>query len=258
LAFGLIVGADDAGTGGLKTTIINPSIAYETKIGKFWGIRAGIQPGITIKSINFNKLVFGDQIARGGSSNPSSVATVEDPTQSKAFVDLGAGALIYSNKFWIGTSFFHLNKPNESLLSNDEVILPIKYSVHAGTKLALNAEEKDPDLKKSISIVAHYRGQNEFDQLDVGVYYTQYIFNVGLWYRGLPGVKSYKPGYSNHDAFATVIGLQKDRLNIGYSYDVTISQLATLTKGAHEITLSYQFCKVKEKKKRLVVSCPKF
>lgn len=258
VGIGLIAGVDDAGSGGLKTTIINPSIAYETKIGKFWAMRAGIQPGVTFKSINFNKLVFGDQIARGGSANPSSVATVEDPTQSKVFVDLGAGALVYNSKFWFGTSFFHLNKPNESLLSNEEVILPIKYSVHAGTKLALNEDERDPNLKKYMSIVAHYRGQNEFDQFDIGIYYTQYIFNIGLWYRGIPGLKAYKPGYSNNDAFATVIGLQKDRLNIGYSYDVTISQLTSITKGAHEITLSYQFCKLKEKKKRLIISCPKF
>lgn len=260
IGVGLLMGVDDAGAGGLRTTLINPNIAYETKLSKTWAVRVGFMPGITIKSVNFNKLIFGDQIARGGSSNPSSVATVEDPTVSKTFISIGTGALIYTSNFWIGTSFFNLNKPNESIMSSEQVILPVRYSVHAGTKITLNKEEKDPDLKKTISIVGHYRGQGEFDQFDIGFYYTQSIFNVGFWYRGLPGIKDYKPGYTNHDAFAAVIGFQKDRLTIGYSYDITISILSTnATKGAHELTLSYQFCKIKEKKtKRLLISCPKF
>jgi type IX secretion system PorP/SprF family membrane protein len=260
IGVGLLMGVDDAGTGGLRTTLINPNIAYETKINKNWAVRVGFQPGITIKSINFNKLLFGDQIARGGSANPSSVATVEEPTINKTFVSLGTGALIYTSNFWIGSSFYNLNKPNESLMANDQVVLPVRYSVHAGTKFLLNKEEKDPDLIKSISLVAHYRGQGEFDQFDIGFYYTQSFFNIGFWYRGLPGIKDYKPGYTNHDAVATVIGFQKDRLSIGYSYDITISILSTnLSRGAHEITLSYQFCKLKEKKtKRTLISCPKF
>jgi type IX secretion system PorP/SprF family membrane protein len=258
IGVGLQCGVDNAGTGGLRTTIINPSIAYETKINRTTAVRFGIQPGITIKSINFNRLIFGDQIARGGNAGASSVTTVETPTQNRAFFDIGVGGLIYNSKYWGGVSFFHLNRPNESFLGSENVTLPIKYSVHGGAKFFINEDEKDPDLKKSFSVVANYRGQGKFDQFDVGVYYSQYVFTAGIWYRGIPGFKAYKPGYRNDDAVAIVIGFQQERLNIGYSYDLTISKLFGLTQGAHEVTLSYQMCKPKKKVNRVLISCPKF
>lgn len=256
---GLQFATDKAGTGGLRTTLINPSIAYETKINKSIGVRFGLQPGVTIKSIQFDKLLFGDQIARGGSANPASVSTVEAPTTNKTFVDLGAGGLIYTSNIWFGTSFYHINRPNESLVGGTDSKLPMKYSFHGGTKLAINKDEKDSDLRKYISLVMNYAGQGKFDQFDLGVYYTQTFFNFGFWYRGLPGFKAYQPGYANNDAIAALIGLQAKRAHIGYSYDITISQLGTVSKGAHELSLSFQLCAVKQKKtKRLLVSCPKF
>ncbi len=257
LGIGMQLGVDEAGTGGLRTTIINPSFAYETNINKTIAFRFGVQPGVTIKSIQFDKLIFGDQLARGGNTGANSIASVENPTQSRAFFDIGAGGLIYTSKFWLGTSFFHINKPNESLYGNDDVKLPIKYSLHGGTKLYLD-DEKDPDLKKSMSIVMNYRGQGKFDQLDVGIYFSKYGVNLGFWYRGIPGLKAYKKGYSNNDAIAIILGFQKKRLRIGYSYDITISKLASLTKGAHEITLSYELCKPKKITKRVLIACPKF
>lgn len=259
IGLGLICGVDDAGTGGLRTTIVNPSFAYEAKITRAFAIRFGVQPGVTIKSISFNRLVFGDQLSRGGPTGGSTTTTIESPTQNRAFFDIGAGVLFYTTRFWGGFSLAHLTRPNESFYTGEEVNLPIKLSVHGGTKILLNPDEKDPDAKKAISIVGHYRGQAEFDQFDIGVYYSQYVFNAGIWYRGIPGLKAYKPGYKNDDAIAAIIGFQKDRLTIGYSYDLTISKLFGLTQGAHEVTLSYQFCDPKKKKvKRMLISCPKF
>jgi hypothetical protein len=90
------------------------------------------------------------------------------------------------------------------------------------------------------------------------LYFTQYIFNAGVWYRGVPFFKD-ASGYSINDAIAIIIGIRTDRLNIGYSYDVTVSQLSSVSNGAHEITLSYQLCKFRKKKKsRLMIPCPKF
>lgn len=259
IGVGLLCGADESGSGDLKTTIITPSIAYETKINRLTGIRFGLQPGVVFKSINYNKLIFGDQIARSGNSNPSSVATIETPALNRVFFDMAAGTLIYTSKFWGGVSFWHLTRPNESFFEFEETRLPLKYSVHGGGKFKLNEDEKDELLKKSMSFACHYRGQNEFDQFDVGLYYTQYIFNLGLWYRGIPGLKAYKPGYQNNDALSLIVGIQQDRFSFGYSYDYTISKLHRSTNGAHEISLSYQFCQPKKKKNsRVLISCPKF
>jgi type IX secretion system PorP/SprF family membrane protein len=259
VGIGLLFAADQAGSGALKTTIISPSFAYEAKITKTFAIRAGIQPAVVIKSIDFDKLVFGDQISRGGNTGASSVATVETPTQTKAFFDINAGVLLYTAKYWGGFSVSHLTTPNESFYESADTKLPMKLSVHGGAKFSLNEDEKDSKQKKYISTALHYRSQGKFDQFDIGVYYSQSIFNLGFWYRGIPGLKAYKPGYSNHDAISFIVGLQAERVNVGYSYDITISKLAGSTQGAHEITMSYQLCNPKKKvKARVVVACPKF
>lgn len=251
---GMIFGTDAAGSGDLKTTTVSPLIAYEAKMTRELIVRFGLQPGVSIHSISFNKLLFGDQIARGGN-----VPTIEDQTQSKTYFDIGAGMLAYTKDFWLGTSMYHLNRPNESLIPGNESILPVRFSMHGGYSYFLNEDEKEEFKRKSIAAAFHYRGQGEFDQLDVGAYYMQYVFNLGIWYRGLPFLKSYKPGYSNNDALALIVGFKTERLNIGYSYDFTISKLVGQTSGAHEITLSYQLCKLtKKKKKRILVPCPKF
>lgn len=254
---GLLFASDVAGTGQLKTTLVNVPIAYEARLTKKMYMRLAGQPGIGIRSINFNNLLFGDQISRGGG-----VASIEDPVKSKVFFDVSAGALFYTRQYWGGLSVFHLNKPNQSMRGDEEGIIPIKYTLHGGAKFKLNEDdEKEDKDQKSISPAFHYRGQNKYDQFDIGLYYTQNVMNIGIWYRGIPLLKAYKraPGYVNNDALNLIIGVKTERFNLGYSYDITISKLAGLSHGAHEIAVSYQLCKLKKKKRyRLLVPCPKF
>src|SRR5205823_106057 len=157
-----------AGTGGLRTTLINPMIAYQAKLSKQLVMRAAIQPGIEMRSINFNDLLFGDQIGRGGN-----VASVEAATQTRTFFDIGAGILLYTAKSWGGLSVYHINKPDESLMGLEGATLPVKYSVHGGSKYIINKDEKDESQIRSVTGVFNYRGQKKFDQLDIGAYYTQ-------------------------------------------------------------------------------------
>ncbi len=250
LGVGMLVANDVAGTGALKTTLINPSIAYEAKLSRDFGMRFGLQPGVTMKSINFNQLTFGDQLATGNSTS------VESQKPNRVYFDMGAGILCYTSKFWGGLSIAHFNQSNESLLDNEDAIRPLKISIHTGAKFLINEDDKVMPLK-SITPAIHYRHQQKFDQLDIGLYYGQGVINLGLWYRGIP-VKRYLPNYPNHDAIAIILGAKTDRFNVGYSYDITISKLANVTSGAHELNISYQFCKLKKRKKRIEVACPKF
>jgi len=246
---GLLIGNDVAGSGNLRTTIINPMVAYQFKVNRELFMRAALQPGISMRTINFNDLLFGDQIYYG--------STKEQPTQSKTFFDMGAGVLAYTIKYWGGFSIYHINRPDETLMGIEGATLPIKYTLHGGIKFILNEDEKDEAHRKSVSPVFHYRGQQKFDQLDIGAYYTHSTVSFGIWYRGIP-VKHYKPGYPNNDAIALILGFKTRNLNIGYSFDITISQLAGFSRGAHEVTLSYRSCKSKKRKKKLQVPCPKF
>jgi type IX secretion system PorP/SprF family membrane protein len=249
---GLAVASDVAGSASLRTTIIYPTVAYETYLNRTYSIRLGVQPGIGMQSINYEKFLFGSEIVSGVGDR------IENPIRSTAYFDANAGLLLHSERAYIGASFFHLNRPNESLMGATSK-LPIKYSIHGGYTYNMSGKSKDILEYKELNVVFHYRGQRKFSQLDLGVYYNQYIFTVGFWYRGLPIVKSYAPGYSNNDAVAFLVGYKKDRISIGYSYDLTISRLYKSTSGAHELSLSYQYCPPAKKiKPRRRVACAKF
>ncbi len=249
LGIGLLLGRSVAGTGNLTNTIINPLVAYEVRINRKLGLRFGVQPGFGINSINFDNLLFGDQIARGGN-----VPTIEELPDNVYYFDVGAGVLAYTHKYWLGVSFYHLNSPINSYDGSERSTLPIKYSAHGGYKFLLN------DEGKSISTAFNYRGQQKFDQLDIGTYYTREMINIGLWYRGIPWLKAYEKGYSNKESIAIIFGIKTDIMNIGYSYDFTISRLnISSSHGSHEISWSYQFCNLKNQRgRRIFVECPSF
>jgi len=252
LGLGVLFTNDHAGSGKLKSTAFSGLVAYEFIANRNLGFRVGFQAGGVIRSVNFNDLLFGDQIARGGN-----VPTVIDPTQTRAFVDFSTGFLTFTKKSWIGISIHHITQPNESLL-DDEAFLPRKFSLHGGTKILLRGEESEPENSYFVTPAFNFRSQAKFDQLDLGCYFSYKIFNAGLWYRGIPVFKEYKKGYPNNDALALLGGLTIDRFNIGYSFDLTISWLRGNTSGAHELSLSYQFCKLTKKRRKVTVSCPKF
>ena len=47
--------------------------------------------------------------------------------------------------------------------------------------------------------------------------------------------------YRSSDAVSLLVGIEKDRFGIYYSYDITTSNLRKYSSGSHEITLSYKF-----------------
>ena len=159
---------------------------------------------------------------------------------------------------WIGTSVRHMNEPNQALISGNSKV-PILLSIHGGAKIPLVTSYK---IKQEISLLPtfQYKFQDKFDQLDAGLYLYYQPIILGIWYRGLPGIKRYDKGFKNHDAVALLIGYKYEDFKIGYSYDITVSKLATNTSGSHEISLSYEFSyKVNRKKPRrkdIRIECP--
>lgn len=253
IGLGMVFTNDVAGAGKLRSTSISGLFAYEAQINREFGMRFGFQGGVGSRSINFNNLIFGDQLSRGGN-----VPTVELPTVNKSFLDFSTGVLFYGKKFWGGMSLFHITQPVESLIE-DEGYAPRKFSIHGGYKQLISGDEDDPETARYILPTFMYKAQDKFDQVDIGLYYLVGKFTLGLWYRGIPGFKKYKPGYPNNDALVFLVGAKHERFSIGYSYDYTISWLKGNAEGAHELTFSYEFCKLKRKKKRSVqVACPKF
>jgi type IX secretion system PorP/SprF family membrane protein len=239
----------------MGTNTVGFSYAYDYKFSRYWSATGGIRATYCYRTLDYNKLIFGDQIGRGSSTSLQPVIP-----EKVSFVDFSAGLLVFSSKKWFGISINHLNKPNQAFLESN-ANLPRKGSIHGGINIPL---EKGGDGRVSqkpyITVASQYRFQQEFDQVDIGLYYKKPYYFIGMWYRGIPLFKAYKPGYSNHDAIAFLIGGSYKQLNIGYSYDITISKLTQVSGGSHEISLNYQFINPKKPKKHRtkIVPCPKF
>ncbi len=262
---GFFVGRDQATVSGLASTLIAAQYAYQLSLTKTFTLRAGFQAGYTFRNVDFSKFVFGDQINPDGSIDPTSETF--NSTTANNFFDIGAGVLLYSENAWFGVSAFHLNQPNQSLIG-EQSLLPRKYSFHVGYKFFLTEGTIGEGLfsrpqERSIAPTAQYKFQGEFDQLDLGLYFTYEPIIFGIWYRGLP-VKSID-GIANNEAIVLLVGItkksKKEIINIGYSYDVTLSNLGTQSGGAHEFSISYAWFSGdprKPPKNVRLIPCPNF
>lgn len=252
---GMVFGREQAGSAGLSTTEVGLLYSYRFLLKKRVYIQAGLKFNYIRTGINFSKLIFNDQLYNGGSSTTESLLA-----NSVSYLDLGSGALIYSEKFWAGIALNHMNQPNQSL-TNNESPLYFKLSTHGGYKFSIDDGNKR-SAAKYFNLAFQYKAQNKFDQLDIGAYYTQEPLVFGLWYRGIPLIKSYQ-GVLNNDAVAIIVGyvLSETNLSLGYSYDATISRLLTNTAGSHEISIIYEIASKRKKKRirrKFFAPCAKF
>lgn len=253
---GMLVLVDKAGTAGLKSTQFNFQYAYRVNFADKWVFSSGLNFGVGFRNIDFNKLIFYDQLDFEGNRDYSEDY---DNIQSSSFFDFGAGGLIYSRKIWLGFSVSHLNKPNRSLL-DDEALIPIKTTVHGGVRIPLYHGLMKRDRVAAIAPSFVYKNQGNFDQLDIGTYFLYEPVVVGLWYRGIPIRQNISDNIS-HDAVVIILGFQLDKVELSYSYDLTISDLGPIAGGAHEIAVKYKLnvaASAKSKKRERFIPCPTF
>lgn len=258
---GVFVMTDRAGTANLRSTSINLQYSYKVKLADKWILSSGLNFGLGHRNLDFSKLVFGDQLEFGDGDQGSTPS--DDPAfsnlQSSTYFDFGAGVLAYSRKFWFGFSAAHLNRPNRSLVE-EEAVIPIKTSVHGGVRIPLYNGIFKRDRIAALMPSFVYKQQGNFDQLDLGTYLLYEPIILGVWYRGIP-IRQNVADHVSHDAAVIVLGLQLQKFEVSYSYDVTVSQLGPISGGSHEIAVKYKVelaSSSKPRKKQRFIPCPTF
>jgi type IX secretion system PorP/SprF family membrane protein len=234
---GLLVTNDNAGNGTLKTTNVSGIYSKQIPINRNFSINAGFQATYGQKSIDWNKLTFGDMIdeRRGFVKYSEEI----EGNGKKSYVDFSAGAVAFSKYIFIGFAAHHLTQPDEGLMGNSK--LPIKYTGHAGAIIPVGDKSNETSISPNIL----YQQQQDFRQLNLGVYITKGALVGGLWYR-------------HSDSFIMLIGIQHGVFKAGYSYDITISKLTSASAGSHELSVGMNFyCKKPRPKYRPGV-CPSF
>jgi type IX secretion system PorP/SprF family membrane protein len=225
---GLMYTNDKAAEGILTSNAVNLSYAFEAKLGKKLCLRLGAQAGVFQRTLQWDRLRWGsDIITQLGYATPTNYTSID---KSVTGVNFGAGALIYSNKFYAGFACHNITEPSQSFFggTGEGTYLPRRYTVHGGFLIPLDKRE---DPKWTISPNILLMAQAKFNQANIGFYIYHGAFVAGFWFRQTT---------PNADAVIGSIGFRKGRVKIGFSNDVTISSLKSAGRTAQELTLAFQ------------------
>ncbi|MDA0972604.1 MAG: type IX secretion system membrane protein PorP/SprF [Bacteroidetes bacterium] len=238
---GFIAMRDEAGQGVLSTTGFSGIYSYQRAVSRKFSLKFGLQASYTQKALDWSRLTFGDQI----DSRRGFIFQTQETERggSVGFFDASAGILGFSDDFYFGGAVHHINEPNESLILGVSR-LPMKFTGHAGAVLPIDGKSRSQS-EATISPNILFQRQADFQQINLGVYLTKGPLVVGTWYRF-------------EDSFIALLGVQTDLFKVGYSYDLTTSQLTTQTGGSHEVSLTFQMqCRDRRGRFR-TISCPSF
>lgn len=265
---GILLTRDMEGLAGLRSMSLGLQYSYELQITDFLGFRPGVQVALFNRDVNFDRLTFGDQFdpVTGDFINPTTAESF-NTNFSKTFLDLSFGGVLFTKVAWLGVAANHLNQPNQSII-DEESKLPMKLSVHGGFKFFMKPGVIKNGIysrtsERSIAPAFQYRHQGKFDQMDLGLYFTFEPLVLGTWYRGVPFKQV--EGFVNNESLVLLLGFMKlggkDAINVGYSFDYTISKLGPGSGGAHEFSLVYTWPMRNPRKPpadKLVIPCPDF
>ncbi len=238
---GLIAMHDQQGQATIQTTMVGGIYSYNLKVNNKFYIMFGVKASYFQKFLDWDKLTFGDMIdpRRGFIYQTGDVPR----GGRRGFFDATAGIVGFGKNYYFGVAANHLNRPNESMILGDSK-LPIRLTAHIGSIIPLG-KKLNRKSKTTISPNIIYQYQNGFQELNIGTSVTFGLFSSGVWYR-------------SNDAFIVNFGIVTDKFKMGYSYDLTVSKLSSVSGGSHEVSMGiFLPCKVKAKSWS-DNPCPKF
>lgn len=245
---GIMFFRDQAGSTNLATTNAGILYSYNIRVNRQWSLRPGLHFLYSQRTIDYSKFVFGSDL------DPTAPASASYSIDMVGFFDASASLIAYNDALWAGFAFDHLMTPNQSM-TTQEYNIPLKTSLFGGYRIHLgNAFFGGADESASFTFL--YKNQGDFNQLDIGAYWTKEPISLGLVYRGIPLFKD--PEYGNYiqDAVVMMAALRTHNIRIGYSYDFTISKLLGSTGGSHEISIIYEFNQGQRRLSPCVYPCP--
>jgi type IX secretion system PorP/SprF family membrane protein len=235
LNFGINLLNQTAGDGGYSYTTGYLSVAYTgIKFGKqgYQRLAFGVQGGFVGRKINPSKFQYGDQWLAGTGYSPSNPTGDFISKTSSTVFDAAAGILFYDAdptkkaNLFVGFSASHLTQPTDPFANGTKQNLPLRYTAHAGIKLALSE-------RASIIPNLLYLRQGNAEEKMAGAYaqlkandITDFLFGAN---------------YRLNDAVVPFVGLDYKNLVFGLSYDVNISDLGSAVKSANSFELSLSF-----------------
>lgn len=221
---GIVAMQDVSGQGLLSTTTLSGIYSYLLKVNSRFNIKAGIEAQYFQRSIDFDKLRWGDQIVKKkGFVSPT---TEPNPSTTIGIPNFAAGFVAFTKIFYFGAAVHNITEPNQSFYKNpgSPSTLPRRYTIQTGMNLPLS---KSKYSSSSISPCLLIMRQREFTQVSFGFFANRGPLLLGALVRQTA---------ANSDAMMFMTGFKTGKFKFGYSFDFTISQGHQALKGSHEIS----------------------
>lgn len=251
-AGGLLFNHDQAGDSKLSTTNLGLSGSYTHQLAEKHFATLGVQVAGNQRAFKLEDLRFDDQF-NGESYDPGRPTQETFTNTSKFFGDVSAGLNWHfrtskRTNVDVGGAAYHLNTPKKSFYDEDEVQLPIRYTLYGMGTFKI-AEKFD------IFLNAAGQWQNPHQETTLGLGGNIYL-NNGLDRELFIALGGYvRLNDIEADAIIPYFGLQYRMWHFGLSYDINLSEfnIATDRRGGPEISLNYIITKVKPLKTKI---CP--
>ena len=225
-----IAGDSRFSTNGISFSLAPSFIVRKSIVG------IGIQTGLYQRALNYNNLIF-----------------LENEYLERvkfSFLDFSFGIFNYrkidqKSALTIGASLFHLNRPKQSWMNNDEVFLNSKFIFHTKYSYIIAP-------KTSLSPALYLSSQGED---------KEYVFGCGALYKLNNNVNLNSGIYSRiNDAFFLTLGIEKKNIEAIVSYDINTSSLSEASRyyGGFEFSIRYSWSVIKQEKQFEKMVCPKY
>jgi len=239
ISAGLVFYSDKAAFNTLKQSKIDLSIAANKIVSMQHSITAGIQAGYSQKVFDDSQLTWDNQYQDGRYTEGAN--SEENLNENTRFVDI-AGGLLWRYRVSrpivvnLGIAGFHLNKPRQSLVSEENDKLDRKIVIHGKAWIKLNNE--------NFSVLPNFlymqqRAQKEFS------------FGALIRYHLKQKLKYATPQQSNavlaginyrfNDAAVASLYFEYGKAQIGISYDLNVSGLKKVSHGMGGFELSLRY-----------------
>ena len=238
---------DRAFSGIVKSTYASLNLSYNIVLAemddKQLRLGAGFGAIYGHRHISFSDLDFEEQFT--GTGFNTSLPTGETAlSQMKAYLSSSSG-LIFSytsenSNFDAGISAFHLNKPKQTFLKDENQVIPIRKVAHANFETFLT-----PRVVLATNGIYQFQQEAKYFSVGgaLGYFLDDYetLINAGVW-------------YWSDNAIVPYLGFAYKDLQVGMSYDITTSKLNQAAEKPHTWELAFIFRGYSKKKD--IIPCP--
>jgi len=220
----------------------------------------GADFGLAQRGIDVDRLRWGAQHDGMGGFDGTLPSNESFDRDNFLFADVSAGLLWFTTwqdgrSIYLGAAAHHLNRPNQSFFNDNTIELYTKYTIHGGGEIPFSSR-----FSLVPNIVTMFQGPSfQFNgglssRFQIGPRGDNQSFQIGAWVRL---VNNYNISQSDDDPteFRDDVGIGADAViltarfdfehfGIGFSYDINVSDLTTVSNGngAFEFSLIYNIC----------------